>query len=91
MNRKIPNSFLTGIKNDLTNEIVGTFKGPGRTGIPDVIQFTKQVVAQYMSFQIKKKSALLQIQGIKFNEKPVLGKQSFVFFYQRMKIAYNER
>ena len=63
-----------GAKNDLTNEIVGRFKGPGVTGQKHVIQFTKSVVADILTFQLKKKNVALQINGIYLNEKPVLGK-----------------
>ena len=63
-----------GMKNDLTNEVVGTFKGPGTTGAKHVVPFTKEVVAEYLTFQLKKKNAILQIQGIKLNEAPILGK-----------------
>ena len=63
-----------GMKNDLTNEIVGTFEGPGATGAQYVIQLTKEVVAEYLTFQLKKENAVLQIQGIRLNEKPILGK-----------------
>ena len=61
------------MKNDLTNEVVGTFKGPGKTGAKHVVQFTKEVTAKYLSFQLKKKKAILQIKEIKLNEKPVIG------------------
>ena len=63
-----------GAKNDLTNEIVGRFKGPGVTGQKHVIQFTKSVVADILTFQLKKKNVALQINGMYLNEKPVLGK-----------------
>ena len=72
-----------GAKNDLTNEIVGRFKGPGVTGQKHVIQFTKSVVAEFLTFQLKKKAAVLQINGIYLNEKPILGKDYFqmsIFF-----------
>ena len=63
-----------GTKNDNTNEIVGTFAGPGFTGGRHVVQFTKPVVADFLTFQLKKKNAILQINGIFLNERPVLGK-----------------
>ena len=61
------------MKNDLTNDVVGTFKGPGKTGAKHIVQFTKEVNAKYLSFQLKKKKAILQIKEIKLNEKPVIG------------------
>ena len=66
-----------GTKNDNTNEIVGHFKGPGVTGGRHVVQFTKPVVANFLTFQIKKKNAVLQINGIYLNEMPVLGKNVY--------------
>ena len=57
------------MKNDWTNEVVGTYKGPGVTGEEFVIQLTKEVVAEYLTFQLKMKTHL-QIQGIKLNETP---------------------
>ena len=59
------------MKNDLTNEVVGTFKGPGETGAKYVIQLSKEVIAEYLTFQTKKNNAELQINGIKLNEKPI--------------------
>ena len=61
------------MKNDLTNAVVGILKGPGTTGAKYVVQLTKEVVAKYLTFQLKKNNAVLQIQEIKLNEKPILG------------------
>ena len=61
------------MKNDWTNEVVGTYKGPGVTGEEFVIQLTKEVVAEYLTFQLKMKT-WLQIEGIKLNEIPKHGK-----------------
>ena len=63
-----------GTKNDLTNEIVGRFKGPGVTGQKHVVQFTKSVVADFLMFQLKGTNVVLQINGIYLNEQPALGK-----------------
>ena len=65
------------MKNDNTNEIVGHFKGPGVTGAKHVVQFTKPVVADFLTFQLKKKNAILQINGIYLNEIPALGENNF--------------
>ena len=58
----------------MTNEVVGTFKGPGTTGAKHLIQFTRDVIAEYLTFQLRKKNAILQIQEIKLNEAQSLGK-----------------
>ena len=63
-----------GTKNDTTNEIVGTFEGPGVTGGRHVVQFIKSVVADFLTFQLMKKNGILQISGIYLNESPILGK-----------------
>ena len=62
-----------GTKNDLTNEIMGTFTGPGKTGEKHVVQFKRPVLADYLTLQLKKKSASLQVNGIYLNEKDALG------------------
>ena len=66
-----------GTKNDNTNEIVGTFAGPGVTGGRHVVRFTKPVVADFLTFQLKKQPAILQINGIYLNEMPAFGKNDF--------------
>ena len=66
-----------GTKNDLTNEVVGTFKGPGVTGAEHVIQFTKPVMADILTFQLLGKNAILQINGIYLKETPGIGKNDF--------------
>ena len=63
-----------GTNNDNANEIVGRFAGPGATGAKHVVRFTKSVVADFLTFQIKKDHAVLQINGIYLNEMPVFGK-----------------
>ena len=65
-----------GTKNDNTNEIVGTFAGPGVTGAKHVIQFTKPVVADFLTFQLKQ-NGVLQINGIYLNDMPAFGKNNF--------------
>ena len=74
-----------GTKNDNTNEIVGRFAGPGVTGAKHVVQFTKPVVADFLTFQLKKKNGELQINGIYLNEMSTLGKYDYqmnsLFFY----------
>ena len=64
-----------GMKNDLTNEVVGTFKGPGETDEQYTTRFDEGIVAEYLTFQLKKKKAVLQIQGIKLNDETISGKQ----------------
>ena len=67
-----------GTKNDLTNEVVGTFAGPGVTGQKHTIQFTKWVFADVLTFQLKKENVALQINGIYLNEElKKIGKNSF--------------
>ena len=67
-----------GTKNDLTNEVVGTFAGPGATGQKHVVLFTKWVNADVLTFQLKKKNVALQINGIYLNEElTTIGKNSF--------------
>ena len=66
-----------GTKNDNTNEIVGTFKGPGVTGAKHVVQLTKPVFADFLTFQLKKKGGILQISGIYLNEMSTLGKKDY--------------
>ena len=63
-----------GMKNDMTNEIIGTFKGPGRTGVKYLIPLTKTVVARYLTFQLNKTKGVLQIEGIKLNQRQSHGK-----------------
>ena len=63
-----------GTKNDNTNEIVGRFKGPGVTGAKHGIQFTRWIVADFLTFQLKRKNAILQISEIYLNEIAELGK-----------------
>ena len=65
------------MKNDNTNEIVGHFKGPGVTGGRHVVQFIKPVLADFLTFQLRKKNAILQINGIYLNEIPALGENNF--------------
>ena len=66
-----------GTNNDNANEIVGRFAGPGATGAKHVVRFTKSVVADFLTFQIKKDDAVLQINGIYLNDIPELGKDDF--------------
>ena len=67
-----------GTKDDLTNEVVGTFAGPGATGQKHTVQFTKWVYADVLTFQLKKDNIALQINGIYFNEEQTnIGKNSF--------------
>ena len=53
------------------NEVVGRFEGPGKTGGHHIVQFEKPVVAQFLAFQLKMKKGILQINGIRLNEKPI--------------------
>ena len=64
-----------GAKNDLTNPVVAFFEGPGTTTENYVIRLKKPVGnAEYLTFQRQKKNSVLQINGIKLNEKAALSK-----------------
>ena len=67
-----------GTKNDNTNEIVGRFIGPGVTDAKHVVRFIKSVLADFLTFTLRKKNAVLQINGIYLNEMPALGKHDFL-------------
>ena len=70
-----------GTKNDLTNEVVGIFKGPGVTAAYHKIQFTKPVMADILTFQLLGNNAILQINGMYLNEGPAIGKNDFSDIY----------
>ena len=53
-----------GTKNDNTNEIVGRFAGPGVTNAIHYVKFDKWVEANFLTFQLNKKNAILQISKI---------------------------
>ena len=71
-----------GTKNDNTNEIVGRFIGPGITGAKHVVRFINPVVANFLTFTLKKEDAVLQINGIYLNEESAQGK--YTFFYRQL-------
>ena len=66
-----------GTKNDYTNQIVGHFRGPGVTGGRHVVRFIKPVLANFLTFQLRKKDANLGINGIYLNEESALSKYDF--------------
>ena len=69
-----------GTKNDNTNEIVGTFKGPGVSGAKHVVLFNKPVLADFLTFQLMgREKTWLQIHGIYLNYMPEKGKYFKVF------------
>ena len=61
-----------GLKNDLTNEVMGTFAGPGSTGGSHVVPFKKPVIADYITFQLKMNKVFLHVNGIRLNDKPAI-------------------
>ena len=61
-----------GMRNDLTNPIVGTFKGPGEEGKRYVIRSRLAILAEFITFQLNMEKAILTINGIKLNEEPIL-------------------
>ena len=68
-----------GMNNDLTNEVVGFYEGPGKTGEQYTIRLKVPVVAEFLSFQLKGKKQYLQIEGIRLNEQPALGEYKLNF------------
>ena len=78
-----------GMKNDLTNPLVGTFDGPGKTGGAHEIKFQSSIVARFLTFQSKKKSAVLMVNGIELIKEP--GKiefRSLIFHLCRLIYAF---
>ena len=67
------------MNNDLTNEVVGFYEGPGKTGEQYTIRLKVPVVAEFLSFQLKGKKQYLQIEGIRLNEQPALGEYKLNF------------
>jgi len=61
-----------GMNNDMTNDVVGTFKGPGKTGEQYTIRLQRAVVAEFLTFQIRGKQQYLQIEGIRLNEQSAI-------------------
>ena len=70
-----------GLKNDSANEVVGTIKGPGKTGEKYTIRLNEGIVAEYLTFQLKKKKAILQIEGVTLNDETTSGEQNLNFLY----------
>ena len=60
-----------GLRNDLTNQILGRFDGPGKSGHAYVISTTTQLIAEFVSLQLRLKMGILQIQGLVLNEFPI--------------------
>ena len=61
-----------GNKSDLTNEVLGLFKGPGATGGVHVIRLKRPAIVEYLSFQLMMDAAVLQINGVRLNKEPPL-------------------
>ena len=55
------------MKNDLTNPVIGEFKGPGETGGVDIILLNETVTVQFLTFQLRSQGTL-QINGIKLGQ-----------------------
>ena len=53
-----------GMKNDVTNPVIGEFKGPGTTGGVYIIPLKKPSEVLFLKFQQKMSNAVLQINGI---------------------------
>ena len=62
-----------GLTDSLTNNIVGTFKGPGTLSGRHIIQFASSVLVEYMTFQIIGEQEVLHINGIRLNEVDAMG------------------
>ena len=65
-----------GLTAGLSNEIVGTFKGPGTTGGIHVVRFTSRKLVEYLTIQSKPtdgSTTTLEINGLIFNEAPPQG------------------
>ena len=62
-----------GMANNMNNQVVGFFKGPGQTNKEYTIRLSKEVKARYISIQMKE-TGYLQINGIKLNLGPILSK-----------------
>ena len=60
-----------GLRNDLTNQIIGIFFGPGKRGYAYVIRSPSHILAEFISFQSKINKTSLQIEGIVLNEEPI--------------------
>ena len=58
-----------GMKNDLTNPVIGEFKGPGTTEGKHFIPLKGPTEVSYMTFQLKMRMGILQLNGIRFTEK----------------------
>ena len=58
-----------GMKNDLTNPVIGEFKGPGKTKGVHHITLEKPTKILYLTFQLKMNAAILQVNGIRLNTK----------------------
>ena len=60
-----------GMANNINNQVVGYFKGPGQTNKEYTIRLSKEVKARYISI-LMKATEHLQINGIKLNLEPIL-------------------
>ena len=73
-----------GLSPGLNNKLVGTFKGPGTLGGEHVVQFDSNMVVSYITIQIVDPTTknTLQVNGIKLNELPALGKFCGYIFWR---------
>ena len=55
---------MTNETNDVTNPVIGEFKGPGTTGGVHLIPLKKPSEILFLKFQLKSSNAVLQINGI---------------------------
>ena len=60
-----------GMENNMNNQVVGYFHGPGETNKEYTIRLSKEVKARYISI-LMKTAEYLQINGIKLNLEPIL-------------------
>ena len=71
------------MSNDLTNDVLGWFEGPGTNGAQHVIRFDRAVLVEFITFQLKNRE-VLSIDGIRLNEKPPTGMFLIHFFYKKV-------
>ena len=64
-----------GMANNLKNQLVGRFKGPGQTNKEYTFRLSHAVKARYISILMRAKE-YLQINGIKLNLHPILPRQT---------------
>ena len=80
-----------GMANNMNNQVVGFFKGPGQTNKEYTIRLSKEVKARYISIQMKA-TGYLQINGIKLNLESIKGnikKPYIITFSPILRKTYN--